>query len=279
MKNFFSVARCLFGATALLASCMVYAPIQPMQPTVSTIRQAGQVELTASIQPSLRLEAGAVVSPLPHVLLAAAGTYRPRLEDINSSFGTRQWEAGGGGYVSLGPGAQLTGLVGGGQGGSEQSEETPGFLFFAGSLTEYRARYHKFYGQLGISTAGSAVPGRSVLGLVYRYTWVGFDELTYAVTPRPGLLTVLPAAGMVPLTGMGRHELLAYYRANLDRAGYWQAQLAGGVSADAGHSAADPLAPGSGYVSNTVQQVLLFSSGLVYHFHRVMPTLPETPRP
>lgn len=273
MKNHIALARCLFGTTALLTSCTVYVP---MQPTVSTIRQAEQVELTASIQPNLRLEAGAMVSPLSHLLLAAAGTYRPRLESSSSYFSTRQWEAGGGGYVPLGPKAQLTGLAGGGQGSSERGVETPGFLF-AGDFTEYRARYRKFFGQLGIGTAGPAVPGRPALGLVYRYTWVSFDELTYVLTPRPSLLPALPEAGAVPLAGMGRHELLAYCRANLDRAGYWQAQLAGGVSGDASHPTADPLAPGSLHVDKTVRQVLLFSFGLVYCPHRATPDSPATP--
>ena len=66
----------LLAAVALLASCTVYAP---MQPTVSTITQAGQLELTGSAQLSGRAEGTAVYSPLAHVLLAGGGTYAPTL--------------------------------------------------------------------------------------------------------------------------------------------------------------------------------------------------------
>ena len=62
------------ATVALLASCTVYAP---MQPTVSTVTQAGQLELTGSAQLSGRVEGTAVYSPPPHVLLAGGGTYRP----------------------------------------------------------------------------------------------------------------------------------------------------------------------------------------------------------
>ena len=76
----------LLAAVALLASCTVYAP---MPPTVSTITQAGQLELTGSAQLSGRAEATVVYSPLPHVLLAGGGTYRPNLGGT-TYFATRQ---------------------------------------------------------------------------------------------------------------------------------------------------------------------------------------------
>lgn len=88
------MAGWLAGAAALLAGCTVYAP---MQLTVSSIRQAGQTELSASTQLNGRVEVTAVCSPLPHVLLAGSTTYRPNLGGT-TYFATRQWEVGTGTY-------------------------------------------------------------------------------------------------------------------------------------------------------------------------------------
>ena len=84
----------------ILTSCTVYAP---MQPTVATVSRAGQMETNAFIQLNGRMEAGALYSPLPHVLVVGSGTYRPRLGSGDSTFfSTRQWEAGAGTYWPMG---------------------------------------------------------------------------------------------------------------------------------------------------------------------------------
>ena len=107
----------LLAAVALLTSCTVYAP---MQPTVSTITQAGQLELTGSAQFNGRMEGTAVYSPLPHVLLAGGGTYRPNLGG-SAYFATRQWETGAGTYWVLGKHWLLTGEGGYGYACSERA--------------------------------------------------------------------------------------------------------------------------------------------------------------
>ncbi|UOQ74208.1 hypothetical protein [Hymenobacter cellulosilyticus] len=84
-----------------------------MQPTVSTIRAQGETELVASLQPKGRLEASVVHSPLPHLLVSAAGSFRPKLGDSTYA-ATRQWEAGVGTYWNLGPHWSVTALAGGG---------------------------------------------------------------------------------------------------------------------------------------------------------------------
>ncbi|TPG65443.1 hypothetical protein [Hymenobacter nivis] len=89
----------LFVCGALLTGCTVYAP---MQPTVATLSRAGQLETSASVQLSGRVEAGALYSPLAHVLVAGSGTYRPHLSGGDSTFfSTRQWEAGAGTYYPV----------------------------------------------------------------------------------------------------------------------------------------------------------------------------------
>ena len=115
----------LLAAVALLASCTVYVP---MQPTVSTITQAGQLELTGSAQLSGRAAGTAVYSPLAHVLLAGGGTYW--------MLGTHWLLTGEGGY------------------GYARSERV--WRGLLGISPELRAQYSKVFGQVGLGLSTQA---------------------------------------------------------------------------------------------------------------------------
>ena len=186
MNNAFRTPSLALLAGLALAGCSVYAPLQP---TVSGIREAHEIEASAGLQANGRLDASIVAAPVPHLLLAAAGCYRPRLGG-DTYFGTRQWEAAAGTYLPLGPKCVLSGLLGYGYAGSERKSAE----LLGGTTDDLRTRYGKAYGQLNAHWDGR-------FGLVYRAVRLNFDELTYdnSYTLR-----------QVPLASQWRHELLLY---------------------------------------------------------------------
>lgn len=149
--NIFTSPRPVLAALLLwsgiaLSNCTVYAP---MQPVISTVSKAGQVEVTAGIQGSGRLEANAVYSPLPHMLLTAGGTYCPDYSAVSgSSFHTQQWEAGLGSYAPLTQRLQLTGMLGYGRARTERSDYD---LVLGNTSFIDRTRYQKLFGQVGLN--------------------------------------------------------------------------------------------------------------------------------
>lgn len=197
----------------ILTGCTVYAP---MQPTVATVSRAGQLEANASIQLSGRVEAGALYSPLPHVLVVGSGTYRPRLSSGDATFfSTRQWEAGAGTYWPLGKAWLVSGLTGGGYAATERLSSEP-----LGKTPLLRARYSKLFAQVGIDCR----PFRSgSFGVVYRFAQLRFDELTFYQPTYQG---------SVENRALGRHEVLVYGRYDLawGQPHSWQIQSAVGCS-------------------------------------------------
>ncbi|GAA3939470.1 hypothetical protein [Hymenobacter algoricola] len=207
------------AALSLLAtSCTVYAP---MQPTISTISRQGQVEISGSVQASGRVEGSVVYSPLPHVLVTGAGTFRPRLGD--STFNTtRQGELGLGGYLPLGKGWQLTGLAGYGRASTHRAY-VEGTLLWGGGQTreEYTMRSGKLFGQTSLTHEGA----RGAVGAVYRLSKISFDQLDYAAVSYSYY-----ASYPVPLRRMVRHEALVFGRYGLDAQNRWQLQATVGLS-------------------------------------------------
>jgi hypothetical protein len=214
--NFSASARRLsvFATLLSLGSCTVYAP---MQPTISTVNQAGQVEIAAGMQPNGRTEASVVYSPLPHLLVSAAGTFRPNLGD-STFYATRQAEVGLGGYLPLGRGWQLTGLAGYGLATTRRAYVEEPFLWGARTLEEYRTRYGKVFGQASLTHEGL----RGSVGVVYRLARIHFNQFDYKAFPYDSYA--------VPRTSMVRHEALLFGRRSLDAAGRWQVQATMGLS-------------------------------------------------
>ncbi|GAB3831562.1 hypothetical protein [Hymenobacter jeollabukensis] len=220
MKRFLFPFSCALGLlAALLTSCSVYAP---MQPTTSTIRHRGETELSASIQPNGRLEAGVVHSPMANVLVSGAATFRPKTND-SSSLNTRQWELGLGTYRALGTHWLLTGLAGGGYATTHKSIMTKELDIFPlgvhNELYQYDARYAKLFGQFN---ASYAFRGGEV-GAAYRLTYLHFRDLNWQYNGY---------SAPIPVKSMLRHEPQLFCRINLDRQqpARWQAQAAIGMS-------------------------------------------------
>lgn len=224
---------------ALLASCTVYAP---MQPTLPLLTERGQADFGASIQPNGRLEATAAYSPWERVVVLGGLTGLPRLGEHNF-LATAQYEVGAGGYQLLGNwllGAQL---------GYGQAYSHRGFEQVLGGYREYEASYQKQFVQAGVAYQGIL---RGV-SLTYRLTQVQFSYLTDA------------QYGPVPLGHMLRHELAVGSRAALFGSERWQLAGTGGFSL-----AADPYdntvgsPPGTGRASNVLTPALFMSLGVVY---------------
>ncbi|MGI4875151.1 MAG: hypothetical protein ACRYFX_28685 [Janthinobacterium lividum] len=198
-------------AGLLLASCTVYAPMQPVMPLVS---QRGQAELGTSLQPLGRLEVTGAYSPLRRVILAGGLTGAPRLgQDVYLV--TAQYEAGAGLYQPLGQHWLLSNLGGFGQAYSHRS-----YRGLDNHPTEYEARYQKYFGQLGMAYRQ---PDFSC-SLTYRFTQVEFSYLNYRLDPVAG------AYARLPLPAMARHELALSMQNQFQATSRWQVAGTAGLS-------------------------------------------------
>ena len=104
---------CLLLTTT--SSCALY---QPMLGTLPAVRKPGDVAVVANWQFPYGGQAMAVASPLPHVLVLAAGglhAYNATRDSSNDYVRNRQYEAGLGGYTTMGR-TWLSAVVGAGQG-------------------------------------------------------------------------------------------------------------------------------------------------------------------
>jgi hypothetical protein len=243
----------LAAATLLLlaTSCTVYAP---MQPTISTVNRAGQVEVAGSVQVNGRTEASVVYSPLPHLLVSAAGTFRPKSGADSTFSTTRQGELGVGAYLPLGRGWQLTGLAGYGRATTRRAYIEEPLIWGKRNLEEYNMRYGKVFGQASLTHEGP----RGSLGVVYRISKISFDQLDYSLAR----YIQYP----VPLRSMVRHEALLFGRYGLDAANRWQLQSTLGLSVSATPQLRTDTDEQGRYQANHVLlPVPMMSVGIVFH--------------
>jgi hypothetical protein len=190
------------GTLLAATSCTVYVPMQPVMPLV---RQRGDIEAGASLQPSGRLEVQAAYSPLPHYVVAGAGTWATRLDQQNYLV-SRQGEAGLGGYWSLSPKWLLSTLAGGGAAYTDRQ-----YTFWG---TERRAgSYSKAFGQVGLAYVGE----QGSFSLSYRLAHVSYRELETEIGPLSPFHTQ-------------RHEVLLATRWMLGSAASWCMQSTIGMS-------------------------------------------------
>src|SRR5690349_1435309 len=110
--------RFYFGLLAMAASsCTLF---QPMLGTLPAVRKPGDAAVAANWQFPYGGQALAVASPVPHVLVLAAGglhAYNAERDSSNNYVRNRQYEAGLGGYLSVGH-TWLGATVGAGRGRS-----------------------------------------------------------------------------------------------------------------------------------------------------------------
>ncbi len=195
----------LFGA----GGCTVYAPMQPTMPLVAAARQA---EAAGSIQPNGRVEMTAAYSPVSHLLVTAGGTVCPKLGS-SSFLVTRQYELGAGSYLPLGSSWLLSGVGGYGQAVNNRGYKDLGIIF-GSTYSEYHARYHKIFAQVGLAKVSAS----HSVGFTYRLTQVHFSTLTDT------------ELGELPLPQMLRHEALVFFRHPMGNGTHWESQVALGLS-------------------------------------------------
>lgn len=217
-----SILRCLVGLPT--ASCSVYVPMQPHLPV---IRAQGAGEFMLQTQPTIRPELTAAYSPLNHVLVLAAGSWRTPLSlgqgGKLDKFGVTQYELGAGTYRNFGshwPGQATLGI-----GAAQVRRDVTETRLFLAFSSFYEARYRKSFGQLGLTHQ----QGRDCWGVGYRLTQVNFSELT--ASDKNGSAS----AGfyVLPLQQQWRHEPFAFVRLPLGKPtskGHWLVQGSGALS-------------------------------------------------
>ncbi|TGE07782.1 hypothetical protein [Hymenobacter fodinae] len=231
----------------LLASCSVYAPLQPGAPV---IRQKGEAEVVASAYLNGRLEASASYSPVEHVIVRAAGGLRAGGGD-STYFRNRQMELGLGTYRYLNEQWLVGGLIGYGFGRSNRRFSRDGFetLWLDSVVTyEYAARYHKLFADAYVANDA----GRVTYGGAFRLSQVRFTSLTDKGLP-------------LPLQRMTRAEPMLFMRFSGRNSFRWlQLQLASSLSwspDERKHSSSDIR------VRDTKEARLFTSFGLVAYPH------------
>ncbi len=184
------------SASLLLASCSVYAPLQPAAPL---IRQKGQAEVAASAYINGRLESAVTYSPVNNLLVRVAGGLKTGGGD-SSYFRIRQLEAGVGTYRDLGNGWVIGGLAGYGGGKSSRRFEDGGFeaRWDTVRFRSYAAKFQKLHAEVYVVRDESWLnAGRLGYGASVRLAQVRFTSLTDQGTP-------------VPLRQMTRVEPMAF---------------------------------------------------------------------
>lgn len=197
----------------LLASCSVYAPLQPAAPMV---RQKGEAEVVASAYLNGRLEASASYSPLKQIVVRVAGGLRSGGGD-SAYFRNRQLELGIGTYRYLNEQWLVGGLVGYGFGQSNRRFSRGGFEtqgFDSVVTYDYAARYHKLFADAYVANDA----GRVTYGGAFRLSQVRFASLTDKGLP-------------VPMQRMTRVEPMLFMRVSGRNSFQWlQLQIASSVS-------------------------------------------------
>lgn len=193
-----------------VGGCTVYAP---MQPTMPLVREAKQAEITASIQPTGRVEAMMAYAPVSRLLLTAGGSVSPKLSSRNFLV-SRQYELGLGSYLPLNESWLLNGLGGFGQAVNSRGYHDLAFIF-SSTYSEYHARYSKLFAQIGIAKERP----RGSIGFTYRITQVYFASL------------IDTRLGPLPLPRMLRHEAMLFARHNWASNDRWESIWTLGLSA------------------------------------------------
>ncbi|RPD47058.1 hypothetical protein DNI29_12950 [Hymenobacter sediminis] len=197
---------------SLAGGCSVYAPLQTSAPLV---HDKGEAEVVGSAYLSGRLEGSVAYSPLKHVLVRAAGGFRPSSAD-STYFRIRQFEAGVGSYRYFREQWLIGGMVGYGHGRSTRRWRDDFKDIWQDSVlaNEYAARFHKLFAEAYVANDA----GWTTFGAACRVSQVRFSSLSNRGIP-------------VPLRRMTRLEPMLFMRVGgQGRLPWLQGQIATSVS-------------------------------------------------
>ena len=232
----------------VLASCSVYAPLQPAAPLIG---QKGQAEVAASAYINGRLEGSVAYSPVNNMLVRVAGGLKTGGGD-SSYFRIKQLEAAVGTYRDLGSGWIIGGLAGYGAGNSSRRFQDGGFeaRWDTVEFRSYAAKFQKVHAEMYVVRDES---WRNVgYGASVRLAQVRFTSLTDQGIP-------------VPLRQMTRVEPMAFISySNLDAFPWLHLRFTSSMSMspdERKHRSADER------IRNTKEGRLFTSLGLVIYPH------------
>ncbi|UOQ67009.1 hypothetical protein [Hymenobacter volaticus] len=185
-----------------LTGCTVYVPMQSSMPL---LERQGQLEVAASMNPSVLVETVGAYSPLPHVVVTGAGKV-----GLNTGGGhyirNRQGELGMGGYWNIGENWLLNATAGGGYATTNRQDS-----FLGGG--HMQGQYSKLFGQIG---AACELPF-STYSLTYRVDHASFSKLMSSGQPVSNIDNY-------------RHQLVLNNRRRLGQNESWYLQSSIGLS-------------------------------------------------
>lgn len=161
-----------------LGSCSVYTPMLGAAPE---IRGKGELEVTGSWSLTNRVDVGATYSPLPHVLVRAAGSFKGgghTSTDSSSFVQNSQYELGLGTYWPLGPHWLVGGLATYGRAHSQARYADDGttLLSFRDPVQhQFDAVYSKYAGEAYVTWQPTPLFSA---GLAYRVVQVRLTDVT-----------------------------------------------------------------------------------------------------
>ncbi|RZL14611.1 MAG: hypothetical protein EOO62_04965 [Hymenobacter sp.] len=169
---------CLSASLLALSSCAVYVPMQAAAPE---IRAKGELEATGSWSLTNRLDFGATYSPVPHLLVRAAASFKgsvPPQPDSASYAKNNQYELALGTYWPLGPHWLVGGLAGFGWAHAQARYVDDGatLLTFREPIRhQLEGNYSKYTGEVYATYQPSPLVS---FGLAYRVVQLRLTDVT-----------------------------------------------------------------------------------------------------
>jgi hypothetical protein len=212
------ITRAAVGLLVCTA-CTVYTPMQPHAPF---IRAKGDGEVSVQVQPTLRPELSVAYSPLNHIVVMGASSWRPPLaltkDKKSDGFRVAQYEVSVGAHQAIGH--NWTGMVAAGAGQAYVQRNVSDGPFSFNS--DYQSHYGKQFGQISLCHQYKT----ETWGLGFRMTRVSFQDLS-ATDRGTGKLTTY----VLPSSQQWRYEPFAYVRETFGGPqGHWQLQVSAAFS-------------------------------------------------
>jgi hypothetical protein len=162
----------LLGAS----SCAVYVPMQAAAPA---IKAKGEMEVTGSWSLTNRLDFGVAYSPVRHLLVRVAGSFKgsvPMRPDSTNYLKNNQYELALGTYWPLGEHWLVGGLTGFGQAHALARYQEDGFSLLAQSIQhQFDASYNRYLGETYLTYK---VGPWGAVGLAYRLVQLRLADVT-----------------------------------------------------------------------------------------------------
>ncbi|WP_382311958.1 hypothetical protein [Hymenobacter bucti] len=201
-----------------LSGCSVYVPMQGAAPD---IRAKGELEVSGGWSLTNRLDFGATYSPLPHLLVRAAASFKgsaPAHPDSANYLQNKQYELAAGTYWPLGERWLVGGLAGFGRAHARARYQEDGFALLSSAVQhQFDAHYNRYFSETYLTCKVGAL---ATLGLSYRLVQLRLTEAT-------------DQSVAVQASPIWRHEPMVFFRVRPSEDSPVQFQAAVGASRSA----------------------------------------------